>query len=118
MVVTPEETARTLVRRIRSEHEKWERRATELRAELDRAVTALLQPGARAWLIGTLAWGSFGPHSDVDIVVSGLGADAPARLFSELTGRLGVHVDVLVLEELAEPFRQRVLQEGVRLDGR
>lgn len=74
-----------------------------------------MPPGGRAWLIGSLAWGGFGPRSDVDLVVSGLSGRDITALESAVAERLGVGVDILVLEDLPPRFRERVEAEGVPL---
>jgi predicted nucleotidyltransferase len=57
-----------------------EERAARIRVELEAQLKALLPAGARAWLIGSLAWGGFGAYSDVDLVVSGVDALETAEL--------------------------------------
>jgi predicted nucleotidyltransferase len=77
-----------------------------------------LPSGARAWLIGSLAWGGFGERSDIDVVLSGV-APAAATLIEENIARAaGVEVDILHLEDLPDSFRQRVEQEGIGVRGR
>jgi predicted nucleotidyltransferase len=118
MTVLPSELTRTLVERERARQEELEARAGALRRALEGAVRALGQRGeiGRAWLIGSLARGGHGPRSDVDLVVEGLPADRWAPVWDELCAALGVEVDLLRIEELGEPFRRRVLAEGVALD--
>jgi len=119
MTVRPEELAAALAARRRAAGDEHRRRATELR----RLLTTELEKAARAgrlgrgWVIGSLARGDFGAGSDVDVVVEGLPAGEVGGLWGQLTERLGAHVDLLRLEELPESFRQRVLEEGVRLVG-
>ena len=81
--------------------------AADLRAQ--RVVEAV-------WLIGSLAWGAHGAHSDVDVVVAGVGAADLTGVAARFVERLGDDVDVLRVETLSETFRQRVLEEGIRLD--
>jgi predicted nucleotidyltransferase len=68
----------------------------------------------RAWLIGSLAWGGFGERSDIDLVVEGPSAPQALHLGHRVTGRLGVHVDVLRLEEW-EPSSARLRANLTRL---
>ncbi len=113
MTVTPDDLARTLVRRNAERLAEWQRRADELRPRVLAAVVALQKEGAckRAWLIGSLAWGRFGPRSDVDLVLEGLTADVAGRLWDELD----VPVDVIRVERISPEFRARVLAQGLLL---
>jgi predicted nucleotidyltransferase len=117
MRTSPSETASALVLRHRREREAHERRAAELRRGVAREAAALIEKGlaVRAWLIGSLAWGTFGERSDVDIVCEGLTRDAIAFTAAELGERLCARVDVLRIEDLPESFRVRVLREGIPL---
>lgn len=81
-------------------------------------VGALLPAGARAWLIGSLAWGGFGERSDVDLIVAGLKEVDAARIVEAVSRVAGVDVDLLQLEELPETFRERVESEGIQIRGR
>lgn len=114
MGVTPEELARTMVRRHGEALERARARARTLRAELGRTVAEEMAAGTfrRAWLVGSLAWGSFGATSDVDLVVEGLCEEGSARLWDRLCQELGTRVDLLRLESLPPEFAQRVLREG------
>lgn len=119
MTVRPADLANTLVRRFAEERTRCEHQALALRHAVDREMSDVLAEGVirRAWLIGSLAWGSFGPGSDVDVVVEGLAPESSGLLWDRLCGRLGVRVDLLQIENLPEAFRQRVLAEGVGLRG-
>jgi predicted nucleotidyltransferase len=72
---------------------------------------------ARFGAIGSLAWGSFGHRSDVDVVVRGADPARIGALGAHLSDALDIDVDGLRIEELAPAFRDRVLAEGLRLDG-
>ena len=67
-------------------------------------------------LFGSVARGEDEPDSDVDVLVE---FTEDASLFDEvglrlaLTDLLGVEVDVVALDTLREPLRQRVLAEAV-----
>lgn len=75
-----------------------------------------LPSGARAWLFGSVAWGGFGTRSDVDVAVEGVSTADAARLELELVAALGLPVDLLRLEELPAPFRQRIQTEGIAVN--
>lgn len=114
MAVSPLDLAHTLLRRAGADLARDRAERDRCIDAVTRAVTGLrgeLRFG-RAWLIGSLAWGGFGPRSDVDLVVEGL-ADADrialADRLGEATGR---SVDLLLLEELPPAFQARVLAEG------
>jgi predicted nucleotidyltransferase len=117
MPVTPDDLARTLIRRASAQQEADDRaRAACLdavRSEIPRAQREL--GFARAWLIGSLAWGGFGVRSDLDIAVEGAGADALLAIADRLSAATGREADVLGLETLPETFRARVLGEGIRV---
>ncbi|OGQ25599.1 MAG: hypothetical protein A2138_04260 [Deltaproteobacteria bacterium RBG_16_71_12] len=119
MTVTPQQLASTLRARQRRLREEHAARARELRGKLDVAIAALGRQGrfTRAWLIGSLAAGTFGVDSDVDVVVEGSSPTDDDALGSALARALGVDVDVLRLEALPESFARRVLDEGVVLLG-
>ena len=118
MAVRPEELAATLVARYRAQHEEHARRAVRIRAALGPALRAELagRSGSHAWLMGSLAHGTFGAASDVDVVVEGVPAEAAAALWLALAERLDAPVDLLRLEDLAPAFRARVLAEGIPID--
>ena len=118
MAVRPEELAATLVARYRARQAEHASRAERLRETLGPALRAELAGRwpCRAWLIGSLAHGSFGAASDVDLVVEGVPAEAAPALWLALEERLDAPVDLLRLEELAPSFRARVLGEGIPID--
>lgn len=106
-----------MLRRAREEQAAWARRATEVRSGLHSEIEAAAAARSfrRAWLIGSLAWDYWGRDSDVDLVVEGMTDEASSAWQTQLTGALGVHVDVLRLETLPDSFRERVLRDGVSL---
>jgi hypothetical protein len=118
MAVRPEELAATLVARYRARQTAHTRRADAIRAALGPALREGLagRGRCRAWLVGSLAHGTFGPASDVDVVVEGVTAEEAAALWLALGERLDAAVDLLRLEELPPAFRARVLAEGIPLD--
>jgi predicted nucleotidyltransferase len=114
---TPAEAARTFAARDRAAREARERRETETRARVVAAVQAQLRRGTRAWLIGSLAWGGFGEHSDVDLVVRGVDPRVALELERAVARLAGVPVELLDWDELPEPFRRRIEAEGIAIDG-
>lgn len=118
MAVTARQAARTLRARGSRARQERERRARAAREELDRRLAATLPEGVRAWLVGSLGWGGFGPRSDIDVVTEGLADDAATRLEQALGTIEGARVELLRIEELPPAFRERVEREGVPLDGR
>ncbi len=118
MTVQPRQLVETLARRNARVRVEAERRAQRLRDGVHRAVRDLAARGVlqRAWLIGSLATGAFGPGSDVDIVVGGLDPNIAGRVRAELEARLAASVDLVRLEEIPDDFRRRVHEEGIALD--
>ncbi len=111
MSVQPSELAAQLTQRSRADRAAEMQRAADLRKRLTVALCSLNLPG-RLWLVGSLAWGCFGTHSDVDLVVEGASPEVATRLWDALSRLLAVPVDLLRLEELPPAFRERVLNEG------
>ena len=118
MGVTPQDLARTLIRRRTEQRARAEARAELLRGGVREAMARLVAEGAisRAWLIGSLAWGEHGVGSDVDVVVEGLDPSAAPLIWDRLSGELGARVDLLRIESLEREFAARVRAEGVPLD--
>ena len=75
-------------------------------------VRGLLPPGGRAWLIGSLAWGGFGAHSDVDLVLADVDGSRATAIEVAVCKAVGVEVDLLMLQHLPQSFRERVEREG------
>jgi len=114
MAVTPEETARWLLRRFAAENAQ----ATERAQVLHRAVAEIVpriarQVGAtRVFLFGSLAWGGVDQHSDIDLAVEGL---SPARIDDfggEAIMQLPARVDVVRLEDARPSLAARILESG------
>lgn len=118
MAVKPQAAARLLAARARRTREEREGTAAATRARLGQALLPQLPAGARAWLIGSLAWGGFGERSDIDLVLAGVCPASAAAIERSLTLALKVTVEVLRLEELPGAFQRRILSDGVVLDGR
>jgi len=96
-----------------------ERRTEERRrlaaARAAKALDWLRGQGVEAAVIGSLARGGFRDHSDVDFLV----LSCPPELRYALEGGVeacmeDLPFDVVYLDELREPFRQRALAEAVR----
>ena len=115
MSVDPAALAATLLARHRAEDAEIRRRASGIRDRLQIAVVAAIEGGmiARAWLVGSLAWGGFGIRSDVDVVVEGVAAEQAAALWERLSDVIGSPIDLLRLESLTPEFRDRVLRYGI-----
>ena len=118
MGVTPQDLARTLIRRRADQRARAQARADLLRRRVREAMAQLLAEGAisRAWLIGSLAWGEHGAGSDVDLVVEGLDPREAPMIWDRLSGELVARVDLLRMESLEREFAARVRAEGVPLD--
>jgi predicted nucleotidyltransferase len=112
--VTPEQLARTLVRRNRLLVEQRRREAADLRKCIDGLVSDVASAGecGRIWLIGSLQSGSFGRRSDVDLVCEGLEPEHLPALWRRFERALGRSVDLLRIEEIDAAFAQRVREEG------
>jgi predicted nucleotidyltransferase len=76
-----------------------------------------LPPGGRAWLIGSLAWGGFGAHSDVDLVLADVDGPRATAIEIAVCKAVGVEVDLLILKDLPQSFRERVEREGMAIHG-
>jgi uncharacterized protein len=118
MAVRPEELAAVLVSRYRAQQAEHSFRAQRIRQTMGPALREELAGRwrCRAWLMGSLAHGTFGAGSDVDLVVEGVPVEAAPALWLALEQRLDAPVDLLRLEELAPSFRARVLAEGIPID--
>lgn len=108
---------RALIERARERRESWRRRAEALRVELEHAVARLREDGAvdRCWLIGSLAWGGYGPASDVDLVLAGCPRERWVAVWRALSTELDTRLDLLRLEDLPAAFADRVCHEGIEL---
>lgn len=69
-------------------------------------------------VFGSVARGTDGPHSDIDLLVDippGTSLFSLARLESELAGLLGAAVDIVPARNLHENLTRRVLSEAIPL---
>lgn len=117
MTVSVEQTVATLRARASARRAAQEAHAKTVRDRLLHCLGSHLPAGSRAWLIGSLAWGGFGEHSDVDLVLHGADSEFASRLEMLLTRELDVPVEVLRFEDLPATFRQRIEREGVACHG-
>lgn len=116
MPVTASETAALLLRRQAKRKEADRARADRVRQTAVEAIRRRLPAGARAWLFGSIAWGGFGARSDVDVAVEGVTPAEAASLELHLVSVLGLHVDLLRVEELPAPFVARIREHGDLVD--
>ena len=66
--------------------------------------------GVRAGVIGSLAAGRFGLHSDVDFIVLECPAQLRYRIETEVEAHMqGIPFDVAYADEMREPWRARAL---------
>ncbi len=102
--------------RERRQREQAAAAAVRARAALPAAARLCAAHGAReTWLFGSLAWGGFGPHSDVDLAVAGVPAGEQTALWSALERLLGRDVDLVDLSAAPETFAARIRAEGEAL---
>lgn len=112
--VSPEETARALVKRYsgrwRQERERAARLLDAVRAEVPRI--AERYGAKRVFLFGSLVWGGIHARTDVDLAIEGLSSEHLAIFASAVSERLDAEVDLVPLERAPESLRTRVLREG------
>jgi predicted nucleotidyltransferase len=118
MSVSVDESARSLRERAQQARAERERRAAQIRADVEAQLRASLPAGGRAWLIGSLAWGEFGERSDVDLVLKDVDAAEASRIEEAVARAAGAPVDLINLDDLPASFRQRVERDGIAIDGR
>ncbi len=117
MSVCPSDLASTLVARRRAQAVRQRERAEAARARLRGVARTLRGEGAleAAGLVGCRAGGGLGERSHAPGGVRGAGPRV-AHIAQRFEQEAGIPVDLLVLEELPERFRRRVLTDGGRLD--
>jgi predicted nucleotidyltransferase len=91
--------------------------AERTRSRVVALVRERLPERARAWLIGSLAWGEFGTRSDIDLVVDGMADDEALLLELALVEDLRLPVDLLRYQDLPLGLKERVDQEGLPIHG-
>jgi predicted nucleotidyltransferase len=115
MPVLPADAARTLLARAKMLRQLEAEDHERCLADAKDVLLGLRAQGSieRAWVIGSVAWGGFGAHSDIDVVVDAAPGDALVQRIEEAIGaRTKRNVDVLFLRALPEAFRRCVLAEG------
>lgn len=117
MPVTARETAEVLRRRHAQRQQADDARAVRVRQLAVQTLRDHLPPDTHAWLFGSIAWGGFGPRSDVDVAVEGVSPADATRLELDLVTALGLEIDLLRLEELPASFGERIRREGLAVDG-
>lgn len=91
-------------------------------AERARRVAVLLaRRGVQAQIVGSLARGDFGPHSDVDFLITSIPGGLRYRIESQVEDAMdGLPFSVLYLDE-APPMRRQALEaeavDADRIDG-
>lgn len=113
--MTPEQTAQALVRRFAVQLEERRKLLEGAKEAVLREVPAIgARFGAsRVFLFGSLAWGEGHEGSDIDLGVEGVQPERRTACAAALSMALPLPVDVLSLEELPEPFRRRILEQGL-----
>ena len=72
------------------------------------------QPKA-IWLFGSLAWGEPHLHSDVDVLVEGLGPSNALLACNVFEEKVAARVDFIRLEDASQKLVTRVRQSGTLL---
>jgi predicted nucleotidyltransferase len=117
MATSPHDTVVTLQQRSARARAAALKHAEEVREQVVALVRGQLPAGARAWLVGSLAWGGFGERSDVDLVLDGVSGPLATAIEIAVTKAADVEVDLLALRELSPSFQSRVKQEGFAIHG-
>ena len=106
--------AEQVLRRV--ERDQAARAGHALRArEVARQMAALLahEPGVRrVWLFGSLAGGLVHERSDIDLAVEGLSPEREAATTRRLEAMTDLPLDLVRLEDVLEPMRERILTDG------
>lgn len=116
MEITPEQLAASLEQRFRAELARDRELALQLQSRLLQVLRPLLRLKQGAWIIGSLANETWASGSDVDVVIENLAPEQRSIIWNALVDALHAHVDVLAFESLDEAFRERVINEGRRID--
>jgi predicted nucleotidyltransferase len=117
MPTSPHDTVVTLQQRSARTREAALKRAGEVREQVVELVRGQLPTEARAWLVGSLAWGGFGERSDVDLVLDGVSGALATTIEIAVTKATGVEVDLLPFRGLSPSFQSRVQEEGLAIHG-
>jgi predicted nucleotidyltransferase len=111
---TPADTARHLRRVAERRRRRAELRSERLRGLLPEAAKVLRERyhATDVRLFGSLATGSFGERSDVDLAVSRLPRTRYFAALADLMELFGTPVDLVRLEEAPSSLRERIRAEG------
>jgi predicted nucleotidyltransferase len=115
--LTPKQTAETLRQRSADARAKAESHAHSMRELAVSTIKSQLPAGARAWLIGSLAWGEFGERSDVDLVLDGVDSEQATSIEVAVCRATQAEVDLLTFDWLPRSFRERIEREGLAIHG-
>lgn len=116
-MTSPEQALRYLDARAAAARSARESHAASVRERVLIALKMHVPLSAQVWLIGSLAWGGFGLHSDVDVVWTGLSSAQLLDVERALRGAAGVAVDLLEFDTLPVSFQERVVAEGIEVRG-
>jgi len=117
MATSPHDTVVTLQQRSVHAREAALKHAGEVRTQVVALVRGQLPAGARAWLVGSLAWAVFGERSDVDLVLDGVSGPLATAIEIAVTKATGRRSRLLTLRALSPSFQGRVQQEGLAIHG-
>lgn len=81
------------------------------------AIQPVKEAGGRIWIFGSRARGDHQPFSDIDLLLE---LPASAKIVGKITealeeSRLPFKVDLVLIDELAESYREGVLKERIAL---
>ncbi|RME28721.1 MAG: nucleotidyltransferase domain-containing protein, partial [Deltaproteobacteria bacterium] len=112
--VRPEDTARALLERAAREIAESEKRAGTLLEKVRSTVpdSAARFGIKRVYLFGSLAWGGVHSRSDVDLATEGLKPVDRASFAAELSRKVGMDIDVVLLESAPPELKERVVRDG------
>ncbi|MBI5025543.1 MAG: nucleotidyltransferase domain-containing protein [Nitrospirae bacterium] len=68
------------------------------------------------YVCGSLVSGSFGKHSDIDLIIKGLKTEDFFRAYAYLLKESRYGIDLKPFEDLHEDFKERVLAEGIMIE--
>jgi predicted nucleotidyltransferase len=95
--------------------------AQELTYFKDKLVKPLFTAGAKVWVFGSRARGEHRQHSDLDVLVQYDGKDNLAPILSNIRevfeeGNFPYKVDLVLLSDLADSYRENVLRDRQLVD--
>jgi len=110
------ESYREAWRRRRLAEEDWRRELAEKAFIQAKALTNVLKDKYRCgvvYLIGSLARGEFGEHSDIDLVAGGLREEDYFHALGEISALSSFPVDLVPLEEADGLIVASIAAEGI-----